>query len=229
MDEWRDIGVTVRVDSETYTLAAGQEFTFGRSQECSHCLDPHDAVISRHAGLIHSDTGNWFVQNLSSARQLDVADELGMRTVLAPGRRFALEGRMQILVQGSARKPHVLHVQAPRPQPSLLTPPDSGTSTVIGNGVTITAEDRLALLALFAGYLQDGADYDPHPRSYEAAAKRLGWPRTTLVRRIEYLRKRLDNAGVPNMISWKALHNLAEYALTRPLITKDDLRMLPGH
>jgi hypothetical protein len=218
----------VRVRSDEYAVDEGQQFTFGRSQECSHCLDPDDAAVSRRAGVIRSDSGTWFVVNLSSARQLDVADEVGMRSVLAPGRRFALEGEMRILVQGSKSKPHVLHVSAPRSRPAEVDPPAAGTSTVIGDGVSMTPEDRIALVALFAGYLEDGEQYDPHPRSYEAAANRLGWPRTKLVKKIEYLRTRLDKAGVPNMNGWNALSNLAEYVLTRTLITKDDLRMLPG-
>jgi len=42
----------------------------------------------------------------------------------------------------------------------------------------------------------------------------FGWPRTTLVKRIEYLRTRLSAAGVPHMQGWNALSALAEYALT---------------
>jgi hypothetical protein len=222
------MGLMVQAGPETYAVEEGEEFTFGRSQECSHCLDPDDAAISRRAGVIRSDSGTWFVLNLSSARQLDVADEVGMRSVLAPGRRFALEGEMRILVQGSKPKPYVLHVSAPRPLAPVVVALVEGTSTVIGDGVSMTAEDRIALVALFAGYLEDGELYDPYPRSYEAAATRLGWPRTKLLRKIEYLRTRLDKAGVPNMMGGNALGNLAEYVLTRTLITKDDLRMLPG-
>ena len=81
-------------------------------------------------------------------------------------------------------------------------------------------------MALFAGYLQEGDRYDPNPKSYAAAAARLGWPRTTLVERIEYLRGRLDRAGVPNMQGWNALSGLAEYVLTTGLITREDLRLL---
>ena len=45
------------------------------------------------------------------------------------------------------------------------------------------------MVALFAGYLEDPPRYDPYPKSYAAAAARLGWKRTTLVKRIEYLRE----------------------------------------
>jgi len=147
--------------------------------------------------------------------------------VLAPGRKYALEGNMRVLVQGTRPKPYLIYVDAPHQTPHIDTPAD-GAPTAIGQDVTITQQDRLALIALFAGYLDEGDRYDPHPRSYEAAALRLGWPRTTLVKRIEYLRTRLDNAGVPAMTGPSALSNLAEYVLTRGLISPDDLRLLPG-
>jgi len=89
--------------------------------------------------------------------------------------------------------------------------------------VQVSDADRLALVALFAGYLADPPRHDPNPRSYAAAAARLGWPKTTLVKRVEYLRTRLTNAGVPNLTGWNALPALAEYAITTGLITKSDL------
>jgi hypothetical protein len=46
------------------------------------------------------------------------------------------------------------------------------------------------------------------------------------VKRIEYLRTRLSNAGVPNLHGWNALTTLAEYALTTGLITRADLRLI---
>src|SRR5205085_10397574 len=108
-------------------------------------------------------------------------------------------------------------------QPSVV-------ETAVGIEVAISAADRLAMMALFAGYLEDPPRYDPYPKSYAAAAARLGWKRTALVKRIEYLRIRLDAAGVPNMTGYTALTNLAEYAISRSLVTRDDLDLLrPGN
>ena len=85
--------------------------------------------------------------------------------------------------------------------------------------VVINDQDRLALVALFAGYLQPFPRHDPHPRSYADAAARLGWPRTTLVKRIEYLRTRLTDAGVPNLQGENGLPALAEWALLTGSLT----------
>ena len=120
---------------------------------------------------------------------------------------------------------HVLSVDVPRVG-AASTPAAAGTATSVGNGVLVSDADRAAMVALFAGYLEDPPRYDPYPKSYAAAAARLGWPRTTLVKRIEYLRTRLTNAGVPNLTGWNALPGLAEYAITARLISKEDLRLI---
>ena len=132
---------------------------------------------------------------------------------------------MQVTVDGSRRR-HIIRiaVDLPRVEPPPEQPP--GAPTAVGDHVLISPADRLAMVALFAGYLQDPPHYDPYPKSYAAASARPGWKRTTLVKRIEYLRTRLDAAGVPNMTGYAALTNLAEYAISRSLITRDDIGLL---
>ncbi len=217
---------TVRVDDEVVTLAADQRLTFGRARECTLCLDPEDIGISRVAGTIEFDHGTWWVANTSMSRPLSIVDDLGFRSVLAPQRRAALDTPTQIIVDGT-RGRHTVRVtvepdRATRPNPTA--PP--GASTAVGAEVLVSDLDRLAMIALFAEYLEDPPHYDPHPKSYAAAAARLGWKRSTLVKRIEYLRVRLDAAGVPKMMGFAALSNLAEYALSRGLITRTDLARL---
>jgi len=223
------LGVRVRVtvNDQEWTSESTGRITFGRSPECDVCLDPEDQGISRHAGVVEWQHGTWWVRNLSDALPLSIVDDLGFRSLLPPGRRAAVETRVRVLVDCSQNRPHSLLVEpigaaSPEAEPAVL----DGPSTAIGQQVLITEADRLAMVALFAGYLEDPPRYDPHPKSYAAAAARLGWPRTTLVKRIEYLRSRLDAAGVPNMTGWTALTNLAEYAISRRLITREDLKHL---
>jgi hypothetical protein len=220
------IEATVAVREQTYVLGPDDRFTFGRARDCTACLDPDDTAISRRAGAIEHERGTWWLTNRSSARPLSVIDDVGFRSVLAPGRRTALEVPTRVIVDGM-RASHTIRIEvavARVPPEESATP--AGASTAIGETVLVSPADRMAMLALFMGYLQDPPRYDPHPKSYAAAAARLGWPRTTLVKRIEYLRTRLTDAGVPNLMGWNALANLAEYALARRLITKDDLRKL---
>jgi hypothetical protein len=215
---------TVTVAGEVHPLLPTAPFTFGRAEDCTVCLDPADTGISRRAGSLEHESGTWWLVNRSSLRPLAVTDELGFRSVLAPGRRLAVEAPVRVTVDGTAGS-HVLAVDVPRAGPAA-EPAAPGLATSVGEGVLVSEADRAAMVALFAGYLEDPPRYDPYPKSYAAAAARLGWPRTTLVKRIEYLRTRLTNAGVPNLTGWNALPGLAEYAITAKLITKDDLRLI---
>jgi len=207
-----------------HVLDPGERFTFGRAASCTVQLDPDDPAISRLAGVIERDGEVWFLINRSGRRALTMVDRFGLRSVLAPGSRAAVEGRVRVIVDGADSHELILHGPPPtsQPEPAEAT----GSPTAAGDGVIVNDHDRRALVALFAGYLQEGERYDPSPKSYAGAAARLGWPRTTLVKRIEYLRSRLARAGVPNMHGWNALSALAEYALTTRLITKEDLRLL---
>lgn len=222
-----------------YRLDPGARLTFGRSRDCDICLDPQDAAVSRTAGELEFEHGTWWLTNRSATRLLSIVDNLGLRSVLAPGRRTAVEGPTRVLVDG-VRGQHSLHVDVPAAdpasRPAVADPaaaaapavPDAPDAlpTATGAEVLVNEADRLAMVALFAGYLEEPPRYDPNPKSYAAAAARLGWPRTTLVKRIEYLRTRLDAAGVPNMMGFNALANLAEYAIGRRLITRADLALI---
>jgi hypothetical protein len=219
-----DDALRVVVGGVEHVLDPGERFTFGRAASCTVQFDPDDPAISRVAGVIERDGPVWFLINRSGSRALTMVDRFGLRSVLAPGSRAAIEDRVRVIVDGADSHELILH--GPPPAGQSESSDATGSPTSAGNGVIVNDQDRLALVALFAGYLQEGGRYDPSPRSYAAAAARLGWPRTTLVKRIEYLRTRLARAGVPNMHGWNALSTLAEYALTTRLITKEDLRLL---
>lgn len=218
---------TVTVGDRVVEVAAGEDFTFGRAETCTACLDPEDLGISRLAGSVGYDAGTWWVVNRSASRPLDVVDDLGIRTVLPPGRRVAVDGPLSVVVEGSTRR-HAIQVAVADPAiPGPGAAPPGGQATSVDEGVVVNDADRLALVALFSGYLESFPRHDPHPKSYADAANRLGWPRTTLVKRIEYLRTRLTNAGVPGLVGDNALEALATYALTAGVITRKDLSLLP--
>lgn len=207
-----------------YRITPEESFTFGRGNSCTVQIAPDDPAISRLAGVVECVGDVWFLTNRSGSRPLATVDRFGLRNVLAPGSRTVVEGRVRVVVAGARSHELVLHAPEPASLPTAAVV--TGQATSAGEGVLVNDQDRRALVALFAGYLQEGERYDPNPKSYAAAAARLGWPRTTLVKRIEYLRLRLDKAGVPNLQGWNALSGLAEYALTTGLITKEDLRLI---
>ena len=216
----------VVVAGAQFDVPAGGSLTFGRGQGCTVVLDPDDVGISRVAGSVQREGHAWWVTNHSASRPLAVVVRSGLRSVLAPGRRLAVDHSVTVVVEGQVRR-HALQLLLPdEPLPVTAEPPP-GLRTDMGSDVTYTDDDRRALVALFAGYLLEFPRDDPHPRSYANAAARLGWPRSTLVKRIEHLRDRLTRNGVPNLVGDNALEALAEHVLTTGVITRDDLSLLP--
>lgn len=224
------VDLNVTVGESRFELSPGEALTFGRDPSCAVCLDPDDLGISRLAGSVESEAGTWWVFNRSTVRPLEVVDEIGIRTIVAPGRRLAVVGPLTVVVEGSIRR-HALRVHAGEPEEPNAPPPTAPGDlrpTVTAAEVMINDQDRLALVALFSGYLEAFPRYDPHPKSYADAAALLGWPRTTLIKRIEYLRTRLSNAGVPNLQGENALQALAEWALVTGTLSREDLDRLPA-
>jgi hypothetical protein len=220
---------TVSCAGQRYEVTTDQALTFGRSSACTICLESADRGISRLAGSVEHESGSWWLHNRSTTRVLVAVDDMGIRTVVAPGRRIAVEGRITVVVEGSVRR-HALEVRVGRRKESCqLAPgevPSGELPTAARGDVLINTLDRLALVALFSGYLERFPRYDPHPKSYADAAALLGWPRTTLVKRIEHLRARLTSAGIPNLVGDDALNHLAEWALTTRVLSRDDLTLI---
>lgn len=217
---------TVVFEGGVWPVTPEEPLTFGRAQDCTVCLDVDDVAVSRRAGAVEHAHGIWWVANRSATRPLSVIDDLGLRKVLGPGQRIPVEEPIWVVVDGTTGS-HRLRIEVPGPVGrEVPAEPAPGAPTAVGEEVLVTAADRLAMVALFAEYLEDPPRYEPKPKSYRQAAARLGCPRTTLVKRIEYLRARLHKAGVPGMTGFNALANLAEYALSRRLVTKDDLAQL---
>lgn len=214
-------------DRTRYEVAVGSPVTFGRGEGCSVALPAEDLGISRLAGSVEEDGGVAWLTNRSGSRPLFVVDQLGMRSVLAPGRRLAVDRTLTVVVEGQLRR-HALVVEAPDgPTPDAPPPtPAEGLATEMGMQVAYTDDDRRALVALFTGFLRDFPRHDPRPRSYADAAADLGWPRTTLVKRIEHMRERLTKAGVPGLLGEAALEALAVHVLTTRVITREDLVLL---
>lgn len=211
-------------------LHEGVPVTFGRGASCTLVLAHDDVGISRLAGSVELAGGVVWLSNRSAARPIYVVDRLGMRSVLAPGRRIAVDGTTSVVVEGQVRR-HAITVDlagtGPAAPPVPAAPDPGSKPTNVGLEVIYTADDRLALVALFAGYLHAFPRHDPHPRSYADAAAALGWPRTTLVKRIEHLRERLTRSGVPGLVGETALEALAVHVLTTAVITRQDLGLLP--
>ncbi|HEX7276363.1 MAG TPA: hypothetical protein VF244_03230 [Acidimicrobiales bacterium] len=229
-----EAGIDVETAEGTVRLEPGSSLTFGRSAGCDLVLDADDLGISRLAGAVEWSDGTWFVANRSATRPLAVVDVLGFRAVLAPGARAAVDRGLSVVVEGQVRRHELRLAVEGEPSPAGVGGPgglagdgdDDAIPTEFGAEVRYTDEDRLALVALFAGYLRPFPRHDPRPRSYADAAADLGWPRTRLVKRVEYLRTRLSRAGVANLFGDRAMEGLAEHVIATGVIGRHDLEAL---
>ena len=104
--------LTIGLGDQRYEVGEGEELTFGRSPRTTLCLDPSDLGISRVAGSLEADAGVWWLVNKSTVRPLEVVDDVGIRTVLPPGRRLAVTAPITVIVEGAMRR-HALTVDLP--------------------------------------------------------------------------------------------------------------------
>jgi hypothetical protein len=220
--------VVVEMGSERWEVSPDEVLTFGRSKSCTICLTLDDQGVSRRAGSLECEAGTWWLTNRSEKRTLHLVVETGLRLPLAPTQRHAVGyGRLEIVVEGLVRR-YSLTVIGHQDSP----PANRDDAVVTGlpthaGQVVYTPDDRLALTAMFAGYLRRFPRHDPHPATYAEAAARLGWSQPRLRKRIEHLRSRLTMAGVANLVGDNALEHLAEHVLATGVITRSDLDLLP--
>lgn len=221
------VAVMVNVGESEFQLDddSSAPFTFGRASTCTLCLDPDDIGISRMAGKVEYDGRTWWLTNTSATRSLDVVTDLGLRSVLPPGRRVPLDEALTAVVVGQIRR-HAVEITPPEALADPQSEDQPGQETLLGDEVKLNDQDKLALLAMFEGYLQPFPRTDPNPASYTDAAARLGWRRTTLVKRVEYIKVRYSRAGVAALIGDHALRQLAEHVLTTGEISRADLPLL---
>ena len=61
-------GAVIAIGSRRFELVPGDAFTFGRSPDCTVCLDASDTGISRLAGSVGYDGSSWWLTNRSGKR-----------------------------------------------------------------------------------------------------------------------------------------------------------------
>ena len=222
--EWIDGGSVNRWIPSDSTDA----LSIGRDASCDLCLDPDDRGLSRRAAWIHSQAGQWWLTNLSGSRPIAVREPTGLPSVLpVGGGRVVDRSPLTFVLTGLVRR-HAIRV--------TLTPGPGG-GAVGGGGDQDAAEptiglpmpspvERLALAALVEGYLHDFPRWDPAPRSYAAAAQRLGLPASTVRKRVEAYRVRLRDTGLTSDEVADGRDEVATLVLGSGLLTTADLALL---
>lgn len=191
-------------------------------------LDPADVGISNRAGSIRREGPLWILENLSRKRPLHVEEPAVVDWHLVPpGRVLSLHGPATVLVPGAVYT-HTLVIEALVGE-SAGTPFVAAAATTPTKTIDYSSEDRLALVALFEGYLRRWPRHDPNPCSYEEAAGKVGWTSTSLRKRIEHLRERLSEEGLLDSSGTHGLRALAAHVFGTGVIGVADLGLLDVH
>jgi hypothetical protein len=221
---------TIAIGETTLEVPEGDTVTFGRSERCTVRLSPTDEGVSRWAGSLGCESGTWWITNESETRPFDVVDQMGFSHPVGPGLRYAVDGgRVEVVLAGLVHRYCLVVVVAPSDRPAEGRPLSSGLPTVSVPEALVTPRERLALVALLVGYLEPFPRTTNRPSTYQDAARRLGTSPSTVRKRIEHLRRKLTQAGVPNLWGPQATEHLAAHALATRLVTPDDLSLLPRH
>lgn len=97
----------------------------------------------------------------------------------------------------------------------------------ITHGTTLTAEEREVAAAVADSYLARWPRHDEHPLPYSDAARVCGLDESTLRRRVEHLRDRLNKLGTTNATGPHALRTLIDHLVDTGVLGVAD-RLLGG-
>ncbi|MGQ0745001.1 MAG: hypothetical protein ACT4OS_11850 [Acidimicrobiales bacterium] len=181
-----------------FQIAPGDEFTFGRSQACTFCVDDSDPNLSRRAGIITFRHPDWVLTNLSTTRSMVVFDdERRVRRELLSGQRHLLDsGRFTITLAGTRRSTFVFWIVVPPGpgQSNEVSGDDadgySDSSPTLGPP-NLSARQRLDVAALAWEWHRPVGRREPRPLTYEQAATKIGCTAKALERRVADLRASL--------------------------------------
>jgi hypothetical protein len=219
---------TLRIGQTTLEVSEADSVTFGRSDRCTVRLSPIDEGVSRWAGSLACESGTWWITNESETRPFEVVDEMGFSHPIGPGLRYAVAGgRVEVVIAGLVHRYCLAVAVTPPDRPAGDRPLPSGRPTVNAPEALVTHRERLALAALLVGYLEPFPRTTNRPSTYQEAAHRIGTSPSTVRKRIEHLRRKLTQAGVPNLWGPQATEHLAAHAIATRLVTPEDLSLLP--
>lgn len=219
----------VEMAGEARTVAAEEVLTFGRSERCTIVLRPYDEGLSRWAGSLRCEKGTWWLANESETRPFHVVDHVGFAHPVPPGARYAVDvGRAEVVLAGQTYRYCIAVTVTAKVAPATTrVRPSSGPPTAGAEDVLITPSERLALVALFAGYLEAFPWKTNEPATYKEAGARLHVSAAAVRKRIEHVRHKLSQAGVSDLWGPQARQHLAAYVIATRVIAPHDLGLLP--
>ncbi|WP_350349615.1 hypothetical protein ABIQ69_06820 [Agromyces sp. G08B096] len=215
---------------EWYTVDPDRPFGIGRESDLVIDENPY---LHRTFLTLRAEHGLWWLHNVGQLLSATVSDATGgVQAWLAPGARLPIVFQtMHVMFSaGSTTYDFAIHAETDLYATSLTTT-EAGTGTTI-MPVTLTAGQRLLVLALAEPVLvQHAAGRATVPSSAEAA-QRLGWSMTTFNRKLDNVCEKLDRIGVQGLrggrgkLATNRRTRLVEYAVATRLVSADDLPLL---
>ncbi|MEE9414728.1 MAG: hypothetical protein V3V01_05540 [Acidimicrobiales bacterium] len=218
---------------EAHLVPCDETLSFGRQGDI--VLDESNVYLHRQAGdFVYFDHG-WWLRNQSSQAEMLVRTADGRRTTVPPETSHQLS-QSQGVVQfqfGVSNYELEWRLEGGPSAPEMPAPqPLSGAETHTFGVVRINDEQRVMLVALSEPRLRNPDQRSPSLPANAEVAHRLGWTLRKFDRKLDYVCRRLSEAGVPGLRGERGHEaadrrvNLVEHMIRIGAIGPDDLALL---
>jgi len=217
---------------EELEVEAGSSLTFGRGADL--VVDAANRHLHNVLGRLVSHDGRWYLQNLGRYTSLVVLDrEHPSRSEVAPGDQIPL-GFDEFIISFDAGAAHY-EIEGAQSQATPLELGAVEPTDTVEVGVIALTDEQVELVAVLAeAYLRGVANWTANIPTNKEASRRLGWKLTKYNRKLDYLCRRLAEAGVTGLVgdtSLLASHRrqlLVEHVTSHGLVSVTDLDRIGG-
>jgi hypothetical protein len=222
--------VSVSFCGELFPVSPEEEFVVGREGDLAIDDNPY---LHRRFLVIRESDGMWWLTNTGSTLAATVADRAGlMQAWLAPGGSLPLVFPESVVIFTAGPTTYELEIALGDAAfaPTDVVEDRTGTTTI--GRISLSASQRLLVLALAEPLLRAGALNVGSLPTSAAAAERLGWPLTTFNRKLDHVCQKLTASGVKGLhgatdkLAMNRRARLVEYAVAARIVTVDDLPLL---
>lgn len=224
------MALTVDFGGEMYELAGPEPFVIGREGDLAIDDNPY---LHRRFLEIRLEHDLWWLINVGGQLSATVCDSTSnVQAWLAPKGRMPLVFDTTIVRFTAGPTGYALDIHlggAPYAMDEIAVSEQG--STTIGR-VTLSVDQRLALLVLAEGALRRGVSGSADVPSATSAARRLGWTPKKFEKKIDNLCEKFAALGVRGLkgeqgnLASSRRARLVEYAVAARLVTANDLILL---
>lgn len=224
--------LTIEFCEELIKVPAERPFVLGR--EGDFVVDDNP-FLHRHFLVLTSQVDVWMLSNVGDRLAATVSDLDGkLEAYLGPGAILPIVFEHTIIRFTAGPTSYELLLTHERPvfraHPADLATSVDGVTTV--GRVSLTADQRLLILALGESALQTVGSASAILPTSQQAARRLGWTTTKFNRKLDNVCDKLAKLGVRGLhgasgdLASNRRARLVEYSLAVRLVTRDDLVLL---